>query len=301
MTNHPKTTLSQWAIFNAVIDCGGYLKAAQKLNRSHSSLHHAVAKLQQHLGVQLIEIDGKTLHLTSIGKVMHRRSNQLLKDATDLEKLVDTLGQGWETEITLAVEALFPRSILTPILKKFHDSNPVTRLKIESVVLNGAAEMIKTSAADLVISTIVPQGYLGSSLTSIGMFLFAHRDHPLVTTHTPVSQRELTKHLQIVIGDTTKAANDLPFGWLKPEQRWTVSDFSHARDILLSGRGFCWMPEFAVADLIEKGEILPINTKDTINRLITLYLVTPEPERMGRGVELLSALIREEGRNTLPS
>jgi len=301
MTNLSKTTLSQWAIFNAVIECGGYLKAAKKLNRSHSSLHHAVAKLQQQLNVQLLEIDGKTPRLTSVGEVMLRRSQQLLKDALELEKLADTLGQGWESEISLAVEAIFPRAILTPILKNFHDTNPVTRLKIQSVVLNGAVEMIKSGTADLVISSIVPQGYLGSSLTSVALNLYAHKNHPLVTATMPISQRELTKHLQIVISDTAKVPNDLPFGWLKAEQRWTVSDFSHARDILQSGRGFCWMPEFAVSGLIETGEIFPIKTKDNINRLVTLYLVIPEPDGMGPGVELLNTLIQEEGNKVFPS
>lgn len=301
MTNHPKSTLAQWTIFNAVIEYGGYLKAAQALNRSHSSLHHAVTKLQQQIGVQLVEVEGKTLRLTSIGEVMQRRSQQLLKDALEIEKLTDTLGQGWETEITLAVDALYPRAALTPVLKKFHDTNPVTRLKIQSVVLNGAVEMIKNCTADLVISPAVPQGHLGSTLTYVTLLLYAHRDHPLIKTNIPVSQRELTKHLQIVISDTAVSTTDLAFGWLKPEQRWTVSDFEHAKDILMAGRGFCWMPEFVVADQIRQGEICAINTKDAITRSVTLSLVIPEPERMGPGVELLSTLIREEGRQRLPS
>jgi DNA-binding transcriptional LysR family regulator len=50
----PKSTFEQWRIFQAV-DCGGYAQAAEALNKSQSSLNHAVAKLQQSLGVALLE------------------------------------------------------------------------------------------------------------------------------------------------------------------------------------------------------------------------------------------------------
>lgn len=50
----PKSTFEQWRIFQAVVDCGGYAQAAEALNKSQSSLNHAVAKLQQSLGVALL-------------------------------------------------------------------------------------------------------------------------------------------------------------------------------------------------------------------------------------------------------
>ena len=52
----PKSTLEQWRIFQAVVEFGGYAQAAERLNKSQSSLNHAVAKLQQTLGVALLEV-----------------------------------------------------------------------------------------------------------------------------------------------------------------------------------------------------------------------------------------------------
>jgi transcriptional regulator, LysR family len=53
-----KDTLEQWRIFQAVVEQGGYAQAAEKLNKSQSSLNHAIAKLQQTLGVALLEVRG---------------------------------------------------------------------------------------------------------------------------------------------------------------------------------------------------------------------------------------------------
>lgn len=300
MTKTSKTTLTQWAIFNAVIEHGGYLRAAEKLNRSHSSLHHAVRKLQQQLGVELIKIDGKTPRLTTIGKVMRRRSQQLLKDAAELENLAQHLGEGWESEITLAIENIFPNKALMPVLDLFHKTNPVTRLKIVDVVLNGAVETIENGTADIVISPILPLGYLGTPLTQIQLYPCAHRDHPLIQQEHPVTQRDLISHLQIVISDTAKAPNAPSMGWLRAEQRWTVSDFHHARDIMLSGKGFCWIPDYMIEEDLKRGDLCRIKTQDDLARSATLHLVIPNRDRLGPGAELLARLIREEGRKHLP-
>ena len=65
----PKSTLEQWRIFQAVVEFGGYAQAAEKLNKSQSSLNHAVAKLQLTLGVALLEVRGRKASLTEEGEV----------------------------------------------------------------------------------------------------------------------------------------------------------------------------------------------------------------------------------------
>jgi len=295
-----KITLSQWTIFNAVIREGGYLKAAEKLNRSHSSLHHAVNKLQQQLGVTLLEIHGKQPVLTPTGQVVHRRARQLLKDAADLEMLARQLNQGWESEISIAVENIFPKSILHPILKKFNSGNHTSRLKILDVVLGGAVEAIENATADLVITPILPQGHLGTQLITLELRAYAHKDHPLNQQLQPVTQKELANTLQIVIKDTAAKEVQTPFGWLRAENRWTVSDFYHAREILKTGQGFCWGPAHLFTREIEDGLIKEIKTVGDLSRAVALYLVEPKPETTGPGASLLAQLIREEAVTASP-
>ncbi len=289
-------TLAQWAILDAVIQEGGYLKAAQKLHKSHSSLHHAVAKLQLQLGVQLIETKGKKISATEIGEVIHRRSKQLLQDAADIEKLARRMNEGWESEITLAVENIFPKSVLHPILHEFSNRNHTSRLRILDVVLLGAVQTIEQASADLVISPIVPSGHLGTPLLSVTLYPFAHVDHPLNQMENLPTERDLTNALQIVIKDTANNSNEdhkNPLGWLKAEKRWTVSDFYHAREILKTGQGFCWAPTHFLAEDIKNGILKAISTEGDLARIAPLYLVNPKPETSGPGVNLLAKMIRE--------
>ena len=287
-----KSTFTQWQVFNAVIDHGGYLQAAEKLNRSHSSLHHAVQKLQEQLGVTLLTVEGKKVRPTAIGEVMRRRSAQLLVDAKDLEQLAQTARAGWETEIIIAVDGIYPKALLMDVLGQFNERGHGTRLKLDSVILNGAAEAIRTAAADMVISPIVPQGYLGTALLSVSLIPLARHDHPLVTTQIPVEPRDLHRSLQIVISDRMKSEGRDAVGWLKSEQRWTVSDFHQARDVILSGSGFCWLPIHMVEDDIKSGALRPLNMRERLERVVPLSLVIPTPEKLGPAGKLLADLFR---------
>lgn len=286
-------TLTQWQIFNAVIDHGGYLQAAEKLHRSHSSLHHAVQKLQDQLGVQLVTVEGKQVRLTSIGEVMRRRSQQLIEDAADLEQLAETAQQRWETEITVAVEGIYPKSQLMAVLSQFHAQGHGTRLKIESVILNGAVEAIKTASADIVVSPIVPQSFIGTPLMSVPLCPLVGKDHPLAAQENPIETSELHRHLQIVISDRTRAPLPTTIGWLKSEQRWTVSGFYEARDILLSGIGFCWLPVQMFDEELKKGDLRRLNTRDKLETRASLDLVIPAPEKLGPAGKLLADLFRK--------
>ena len=54
-------------MFQAVALAGGFNQAAEHVHKSQSSIHHAVQKLEESLGVALIEIRGRRAHLTPAG------------------------------------------------------------------------------------------------------------------------------------------------------------------------------------------------------------------------------------------
>jgi DNA-binding transcriptional LysR family regulator len=74
-----KATLEQWRMFKAVVDAGGFNQAADVVHKSQSSIHHAVNKLEDSLGVSLLTIDGRRMKLTDAGELMLRRANYLLE------------------------------------------------------------------------------------------------------------------------------------------------------------------------------------------------------------------------------
>lgn len=286
----PKTTLEQWRILQAVVDCGGYAHAAAKLNKSQSSLNHAVAKLQNQLDVQLLEVRGRKAYLTEAGEVMLRRSRHLTQNVQELEVLAESINQDWEPQITLAVDLAYPKPLLYPVLKDFYPDSRGSRLRILDTVITGTEEAITQGWADIVLTGMVPKGYLGEPIAEMQFIALCHPEHPLAKMPSPVDPNELMHHLQLVIKDTSQTPNEKQ-GWLKSELRWTVSQFGTAIDLMMQGLGFCWLPEHTVCDRINQGKLVKLDIKGSSFRKIVMWMVHPRPDSLGPGSQLLSDCI----------
>lgn len=291
MPYRPKSTLEQWRILQAVVDAGGYAQAAERLNKSQSSLNHAVAKLQSQLGIELLQVIGRKAFLTPAGEVMLRRSRLLTQEIEDLELLAANMDMGWEPEIRIAVEMIYPKQRLYQALAAFLPQSRGSRIQILDTVITGTSEAISEHKADLVIAATnsIPRGYLSEPFGHVTMIPVCHANHPLAHVST-VSAQELSQHLQLVIRDTgSKPQENL--GWLKAEQRWTLSQFHDAIDILLSGIGFCWLPDHMVQSYIAQQQLVQIPLQQSSARVIQLGLLAPKEDKLGPGGRQLRQLL----------
>ncbi|HEX4913249.1 MAG TPA: LysR family transcriptional regulator, partial [Vicinamibacterales bacterium] len=119
----------------AVVDAGGYAQAAEVLHKTQSTVTYAVQKLEQLLGVKVFEIQGRKAVLTPAGEVLVRRGRTLVKEAVQLEQVARGLAAGWEPELRLAVDAIFPTWLLLQCFAEFSAEHPDTRIElIESVL-----------------------------------------------------------------------------------------------------------------------------------------------------------------------
>lgn len=289
MPYRPKSTLEQWRILQAVVDAGGYAQAADLLNKSQSSLNHAVAKLQSQLGVELLEVIGRKAQLTPAGEVMLRRSRILTQQIEDLELLADNLDKGWEPEIRIATELAYPKPFLYQALQAFYPISRGSRVQIIDTVLTGTSEIIMQKKADLVITGVVPKGYLSEPLYVTRFIPVVGCQHPLASVAS-LDQNELSQQLQIVIRDTAVRPQE-HMGWLKAEQRWTVNNFHEAVDILQLGLGFCWLPDFVVNPQLENGQLCRLPLKQSTERLVPMSLLAPQEETLGPGSRQLRQLL----------
>ncbi|WP_395344026.1 LysR family transcriptional regulator [Ningiella sp. W23] len=302
-TYRPKTTLEQWRILQAVVDFGGYAQAAHALSKSQSSLNHAVSKLQSMLGVQLLEVIGRKAVLTQAGEVMLRRSRNLTANVEALELLAVNIHQDWEPEITLTVDLAFPRDALYPVLKSFLPESRGSRVKIKDTVLTGTDDAITSHEADLVIHMSVPKGHLGEPLCHIEFVLVCHPEHELAKlseNNALIDPSALEQQLQLVIADSSDTPEEKE-GWLKSENRWTVSQFDTAIDLLLENIGFCWLPMHKVEQLIHTKKLKRVKVKGSEFKQLTAFLICPTPDDKGPGTTLLENLILQHRRIALPS
>src|SRR5437667_355188 len=114
----PRIPLDQWRALVAVVEKGGYARAAAALHKSQSSVTYGVQQLESQLGVKAFKIAGRRAELTPTGELLYRRARYLLDEAAALEQSAQRLSAGWEAEVRLAVEVIFPTWLLLPCLDR---------------------------------------------------------------------------------------------------------------------------------------------------------------------------------------
>ena len=59
MPQTPRISLEQWQALVAVVEAGGYARAAETLHKSQSTITYGVQRIQDLLGVKLFELRGR--------------------------------------------------------------------------------------------------------------------------------------------------------------------------------------------------------------------------------------------------
>ena len=114
--------LESVAIFKAVVEEGGVVRAAAKLHRVPSNVTTRIRQLEDYLGVRLFRRQGRTLNLSAEGHKLHNYSLRLLRLA---DEAVHELRTG-KTQGTFRLGALESTAgtRLAPVLSRYHVEFP---------------------------------------------------------------------------------------------------------------------------------------------------------------------------------
>ena len=290
-TINPRISLEQWRALLAVVDAGGYAQAAEALHKSQSAVTYAVQKLESLLGVKVFEVVGRKAHLTPTGEVLYRRAKALLDEAGALEGAAGTLAAGWEPELRLAVETIFPTWLLLQCLARFAEEQPQTRIELYETVLSGTEEALLQRRVALAICSQVPAGFSGDALMRLRFVLAAHPQHPLHQLGRELTMQDLRRHRHLLIRDSGSARSSTT--WLGAEQSWTFSHKATSIHAATSGLGFAWYPEDNVRSELDRGALKVLPLREGGERYAELYLVFADRDYAGPGALRLAQIIRE--------
>ena len=291
MTANPRISLEQWRALLAVVDAGGYAQAAEALHKSQSAVTYAVQKLESLLEVKVFEVVGRKAHLTPTGEVLYRRAKALLEEASVLENAAGSLAAGWEPELRLAVEIIFPTWLLLQCFERFAGERPQTRIELYETVLSGTEEALLQRKVDLAIGSQIPPGFAGDPLMRLRFIAAAHPDHPLHRLGRELTLQDLRKHRHLVIRDSGSQRRS--GSWLGAEQNWTFSHKATSIHAAGMGLGFAWFPEEMVRGELEHGLLKALPLREGGERWVDLYLVFADRDSAGPGALRLAEIIRE--------
>jgi DNA-binding transcriptional LysR family regulator len=288
----PRVSLGQWRALVAVVEAGGYAQAAERLHRSQSSVSHAVQRLEELLGVQAFEIRGRKAELTPAGQVLYRRARMLIGEASRLERAAGRLGAGWEPELRIAVEIIFPTWLMLRCLARFGEEHPGLRVELHESVLGGTTELLQQGRVELAIGNL-PAGMAGDALLPVEFICAAAPFHPLHSSGRVLALDELRSHRHLVIRETGSERTPDTFT-VESDQRWTVSNKATSIRAACMGMGYAWYARESIREELESGELVPLPLEAGAQRHAMMYLMYADRDAAGPGARRLAEILREE-------
>jgi DNA-binding transcriptional LysR family regulator len=296
MAPTPTISLEQWRALVAVVDEGGYAAAAEAIHKSQSAVTYAVQQVEKLLGVKAFRLEGRKAVLTPVGRMLYARARVLLDEAASLEGAAQRNSAGWEAEITIAVEIIFPTWLLLKCLDHFGQESPQTRIEVIETVIGGAPEALLERRVDLALTPRVPPGFSGALLMRLAFVPAAHPQHPLFRLGRRLTLKDLRKHRNLIVRDTSVKRNRRG-GFLEAEQRWTVGHMATSLQAARMGFGFAWYPEDKIREELASGALKVLPLADGGDAFAEIYLVLADPVGAGPGVRRLAEILTQDVRS----
>jgi DNA-binding transcriptional LysR family regulator len=242
-----KLSLEALQIVDAIDRRGSFSKAGQELHRVPSTISYMVGKLEDDLGVRVFERNGPRIVLTPAGRELLKEGRYLLKAAQDLEHRVRRVASGWETELAIGMDSMFPASALGHDIRAFYAVAQQTRLRFVQETLSGPWEALLERRVDLLVGVAgdgpAGGGYVARPIGEMAFVFAVAPGHPLAAAAEPLGRTELQDHRAIVVADSARKMAPRTVGLLLGQDALTVPTMQLKYELQVAGFGFGFLPE----------------------------------------------------------
>ncbi|MGK5078950.1 LysR substrate-binding domain-containing protein [Janthinobacterium sp. HLX7-2] len=255
------------AIFRAVVEEGGVVRAAEKLHRVPSNVTTRIRQLEEYLDVRLFRRKGRTLALSAEGQILLNYSVRLLRLA---DEAVNELRTG-KPQGTFRLGSLESTagSRLAPILSRYHAENPSV---IVELVTGTTGALIKRVTNFEIEAAFVSEPFTASELESVPVF----REELVLITPKEIgavhTARDLGGSTMIAFAHGCSYRKRLE-DWLgsdnvMPERALEFASYQGMIACVAAGTGFAIVPKSVLLGLQAAGKVNqhPLPTRISTNR-----------------------------------
>jgi DNA-binding transcriptional LysR family regulator len=274
--------LNEIAVFARVVELGSFTRAAEQLGVPRSTVSRAVARLEERLGVRLLQRSTRALRLTDAGVAYHERVAAALGLIADAEGEVSHL-QG-APRGTLRITAPYDIGVgfLAGIVARFTARYPEVR--VDSVLTGRLVDLI-AEGFDLAVRAgrLRDSSLMSRNLGAMESRLFAAPAY-LEARGQPASPEALRDHDCVLFRPQSGKAR-----WRLTGAAGTVlvevsgpigaDDFSFVRAAVCAGAGIGLLPWFLCADDVAAGRLVRVLPRHEQTG-VALHVVYPPTEHL---------------------
>lgn len=275
---------SDLRVFVRVMDRGNFSQAAKDLGLTPSAVSKLVSRLEDRLGVRLLERSTRRLALTPEGETFLVRARRIVADIEEAEAEVARVRGAPRGKLRINSGTAFGLHQLTLALPDFLARYP--EIDIELSITDRLVDLIEEQTDIAVRSGHIPEGpFVQRKLADLQRVICAAPSY-LKQRGTPQTAADLKAHDCIVVAGPglsrwpfkTRAGIDV----IDVRPRVVTDNAEAALRMAIEGGGIVRLSDVIVGDPLQKGELVPL--------LTATHHVEPFP----------LAAIYPAGRNRLP-
>ncbi|KZM42451.1 LysR family transcriptional regulator [Marinomonas sp. SBI22] len=135
--------------FCQLAQLGNFTRTARKIGIAQPALTIAMQKLEQEVGLKLINRAEKNALLTADGKVFYQYASALLEQSQQMSLALEELKGGMKGEVSLGVSAMMGSYFFPELLTKFKKKYPDIKIRLidqgtdalETMLINGELDL----------------------------------------------------------------------------------------------------------------------------------------------------------------
>jgi DNA-binding transcriptional LysR family regulator len=173
--------LNDLQAFRAVAEIGNFRKAAETIHLSQPAFSRRIEKLEQALGVRLLDRTTRSVNLTAIGREFDRKVQQLLDELDQTLLGIRGVAGTRMGEVTIACVPSTVYYYLSQVISRYHQRYPKIRVKIFDASANEVLSAVARGEADFGLNFIGSQesGIEFKPLLEERFVAAVRRDHAL--------------------------------------------------------------------------------------------------------------------------
>jgi DNA-binding transcriptional LysR family regulator len=275
--------------FNAVVDAGNFVKAADALNMSKAAVSRYVVDMETRLGVRLLHRTTRRLSLTDEGQIFYVRSKELLAELAEAEDEITSRSEAASGLLRINAPFTFGVLHLAPLWGAFRVQHP--KVKLDVTLADRLVDLVEEGydvairIANLENSTLVSK-----RLATTRMVLCASPQY-LKLNGTPKHPGELADHA--VISYSYWSTKDEwhfkgPLGPVSVKTNPCIhtNNGDTCRAAALASQGVILQPSFLVGDDLASGALVELMPEFRSLEL-GIYAVYPSRQHVSPKVRAL--------------
>lgn len=268
--------------FIKIVEAGSFTKAAELLGYSQAAVTAQIKSMEKELGVPLFDRIGRRIYLTQEGKTFLPHALNMLKAE---EEAVHSVRQTEKLtgELSICSASSYAMDVLPGILLKFMKLHPDVSVTVR------ISDFLEDTTARLARGEIDFVACLDEEYAYPEFLTMAKRPEKIVFVTYPGNP--LTKRRELNASDVVQeqfivADRDISYcAFLDKELRKQGIGMIPAMEIgsvgaiismLLKGYGSSFVPEFAVAEYVKRGELEILNVRDIDISIFSYFICSKD-------------------------